>query len=191
MVPNTSLLDNHQLELAEELARHGYAVHGDLRCVFIQFFSFSILRLYICVCLGRAQPSSSPVTRDPWPKEKKKKMMMEVGVLIDMYARPWCWIKTPPRRNTALRRRATPPKSLAAGQQRRRSDEEIRGSDGLRDGIHGLKGRGRGYSQASRCCTADRRSWEHSSFSFFLFSFSFWFLLSWTMKSARRSRCAP
>lgn len=30
MVPNPSLLDNHQDELAEELARQGYVVHGKL-----------------------------------------------------------------------------------------------------------------------------------------------------------------
>ena len=30
MVPNPSLLDNHQAELAEELARQGYVVHGEL-----------------------------------------------------------------------------------------------------------------------------------------------------------------
>ena len=30
MVPNPSLLHNHQLELAEELARLGYVVHGAL-----------------------------------------------------------------------------------------------------------------------------------------------------------------
>lgn len=29
-MPNPSLLDNHQAELAEELARQGYVVHGEL-----------------------------------------------------------------------------------------------------------------------------------------------------------------
>lgn len=31
MVPNTDLLDNHQLELAEALAEQNYVVHGDLK----------------------------------------------------------------------------------------------------------------------------------------------------------------
>lgn len=37
-VPNTSLLHNHQVDLAEELARQGYLVHGRLGsvCLFCQ-----------------------------------------------------------------------------------------------------------------------------------------------------------
>ena len=34
VVPNPSLLDNHQEELAEEMARQGYAVYGHLESVF-------------------------------------------------------------------------------------------------------------------------------------------------------------
>ena len=33
MIPNPSLLDNHQLELADELAKQGYVVHGRLEFV--------------------------------------------------------------------------------------------------------------------------------------------------------------
>ena len=33
VVPNPSLLDNHQEELAEEMARQGYAIHGHLESV--------------------------------------------------------------------------------------------------------------------------------------------------------------
>ena len=31
MVPNPSLLDNHQTELAIEIENQGYGIHGDLR----------------------------------------------------------------------------------------------------------------------------------------------------------------
>ena len=33
VVPNPTLLDNHQAELAEEMARQRYAVHGKLESV--------------------------------------------------------------------------------------------------------------------------------------------------------------
>ncbi len=33
VVPNAALLDDHQTELAEELARQGYVVHGRLEYV--------------------------------------------------------------------------------------------------------------------------------------------------------------
>lgn len=33
VVPNAALLDNHQDELAEELARQGYVIHGKLKSV--------------------------------------------------------------------------------------------------------------------------------------------------------------
>jgi len=36
VVPNTDLLHNHQVELAEELAKQEYVVHGDLKCVLIR-----------------------------------------------------------------------------------------------------------------------------------------------------------
>ena len=31
IVPNPTLLDNHQVELAEQMAKQGYAIHGQLR----------------------------------------------------------------------------------------------------------------------------------------------------------------
>jgi hypothetical protein len=33
VVPNPSLLDNHQVELAEALQEQGYVVHADIKCV--------------------------------------------------------------------------------------------------------------------------------------------------------------
>jgi hypothetical protein len=32
VVPNTELLDNHQLEFAEQMAKMDYAIHGDIKC---------------------------------------------------------------------------------------------------------------------------------------------------------------
>lgn len=40
-VPNTSLLHNHQVELAEEMARQGYIIHGHLKFV-CHFFGICI-----------------------------------------------------------------------------------------------------------------------------------------------------
>lgn len=31
VIPNADLLDNHQVELAEEMSRQGYVVHGRLK----------------------------------------------------------------------------------------------------------------------------------------------------------------
>ena len=40
VVPNSTLLDNHQVELAEQLARQGYVIHGSLKyalsCEFVR-----------------------------------------------------------------------------------------------------------------------------------------------------------
>jgi beta-1,4-N-acetylglucosaminyltransferase len=41
VVPNPTLLDNHQVEFAEVMANMGYAVHGHLECVFLLFVTSS------------------------------------------------------------------------------------------------------------------------------------------------------
>ena len=41
VVPNSSLLDNHQEELAEEMAAQGYAVHGHIEFVVASIYVFA------------------------------------------------------------------------------------------------------------------------------------------------------
>lgn len=48
VVPNPSLLDNHQIELAEALEEQGYVVHGRLEYVWPTFlFALSPVRMLI------------------------------------------------------------------------------------------------------------------------------------------------
>jgi hypothetical protein len=39
VVPNPTLLDNHQVEFAEVMAKMGYAVHGHLKFVFLLLYT--------------------------------------------------------------------------------------------------------------------------------------------------------
>ena len=45
VVPNTTLLHNHQVELAEELAKQEYVVHGNLKSVLL--FSWQLLHAHM------------------------------------------------------------------------------------------------------------------------------------------------
>ena len=50
VVPNSTLLDNHQVELAEELARQHYVVHGSLEWVINSIVSLlSVLMMWTAI----------------------------------------------------------------------------------------------------------------------------------------------
>lgn len=53
VVPNTSLLHNHQVELAEELSKQGYLVHGHLKFVDVSI-SKSLADRGVVICLRRS-----------------------------------------------------------------------------------------------------------------------------------------
>jgi UDP-N-acetylglucosamine transferase subunit ALG13 len=43
VVPNTKLLDNHQVELADALQQQGYVVHANIKCVISYTFDPEVL----------------------------------------------------------------------------------------------------------------------------------------------------
>lgn len=47
VVPNTELLHNHQVELAEELAKQEYVVHGNLKCVLFVCLAWKLLHAHL------------------------------------------------------------------------------------------------------------------------------------------------
>ena len=55
VVPNTALLDNHQLEFAEQMARMDYAVHGDIKCAYLAASEQIYLSLTCRVAIYRSR----------------------------------------------------------------------------------------------------------------------------------------
>lgn len=76
VVPNPELLDNHQLELAEELARQGYVVHGNLKYSFLSAAAggAQIANKYAFSNLPEAleQAESLRQRQQSWPPNNKR-----------------------------------------------------------------------------------------------------------------------
>jgi beta-1,4-N-acetylglucosaminyltransferase len=70
VVPNPSLLDNHQVELAEELALQGYVVHGKLECALLQSLitiPIAILTPYSDLAAAIAESEKLREKQKSWP----------------------------------------------------------------------------------------------------------------------------
>ena len=74
VVPNPHLLDNHQVELAEELARQGYLTHGQLESVTLlaRFTDddFDILSSDLAASLGELEEKRN--RKNVWPPDDSK-----------------------------------------------------------------------------------------------------------------------
>lgn len=74
VVPNPHLLDNHQNELAEELARQGYVIHGQLESVTLlaKFTDegFDLLSSDLAASLGELEGKRN--RQNEWPPDNSK-----------------------------------------------------------------------------------------------------------------------
>lgn len=74
VVPNPHLLDNHQVELAEELARQGYVTHGQLESVTLlaKFTNqdFDLLSSDLAAALGELENKRN--RKNVWPPDNSR-----------------------------------------------------------------------------------------------------------------------
>lgn len=89
VVPNTSLLHNHQVELAEELSKQGYLVRGQLEFVLNVPIPKVLADWDIVICPRRSE-SPKYIARNCRPGLRTTaELILQVGVWLESWTRKW------------------------------------------------------------------------------------------------------